>query len=160
MTRQATSEPKFLQSSPPSVSEVQLRKNPGVTSVSKTVWRGRPPAPTPRKFGAQFQFCVLRFRRLPQNVEADGGNFVCVLAQVGLVGVAVEKAGRNRVVALEVEEQRQDFDDAARRRFALAGKTGTALVSPGAAALGRGRNADANEPSKTAIIKSRRMGKR
>jgi hypothetical protein len=39
-----------------------------------------------------------------------------VLAQIKLVGVAVEKAGRNGVVAFEVEKQRQDFDDAAGNR--------------------------------------------
>ena len=49
--------------------------------------------------------------RRPFHIVADGGNFVGMLAQMSLIGIAVVKARRDRVVAFKVEEQRQDFDD-------------------------------------------------
>ena len=113
VTRQATSEPKFLSSSPSSFSEVQLRKNPGVTSCSKTVWRGRPCSPMPRNSARSFNFAPFAsdaFHRTSKRMAEI--SFVCWRS--GLISVAVKEAGRNRVAALEIEIERQDFDDAAR----------------------------------------------
>ena len=66
------------------------------------------------QFDPQFQFRITGIRRFPQNIKTDGRTLIQVAAEIGLVGVAVIQARRQRVLAFEVEKKRQDFDDAAR----------------------------------------------
>ena len=68
-------------------------------------------------FNAKLQRGLAFAMSFPLDGEPYPGALIGVLPQLRLVGVAIIKAGRERVAALGIEELRKNFDDAPRRRF-------------------------------------------
>jgi len=66
----------------------------------------------PAQFQSQFPDFGDRFG-LPEDIESDGGNLVGVFPEIGLIGVAIEEAGRYGHLPLGIEQEGEGLDDPA-----------------------------------------------